>query len=69
MKFEIRSVNTRYNDGVMTEVQVVYSAKNDDYTVNVNGNFTLTAEEYAGNEAIERLEQLAKQHLMDEISA
>ena len=69
MKFEVRSVNMKYENNELVSVQVIYSARNEARTISINGNFELTAEEYAGNEAIERLEQLAKQHLMDEISA
>lgn len=69
MKFEVRSVNTRYENGEVVSVQVNYYAKNETRSVSVNGYFELTAEEYAGNEAIERLEQLAKQHTLNEVNA
>ncbi|GAB3801964.1 hypothetical protein [Virgibacillus kimchii] len=69
MNFEIRSVNTRYKDGDVSGVQVVYSAKTDNRSINVNGNFELSAEEYENNEAIEQLEIMAKEHLLTEINA
>lgn len=69
MKFEVRSVNMKYENNELVSVQVIYSARNETRTVSINGNFELTAEEYAGNEAIEQLEQLAKQHTLNEVNA
>lgn len=69
MNFEIRSVNTRYSEGQLSSVTVSYNARNENRSVSVNGNLDLTADEYKGNESIGRLEELAKEHLLNEISA
>ncbi|MFA1820545.1 hypothetical protein ACDX78_10240 [Virgibacillus oceani] len=69
MDFQIRSVNTKYKDGEVSGVQVVYSAKTENRSVNVNGNFELSAEEYENNEAIDQLEAMSKEHLLNEINA
>ncbi|MFS0751750.1 hypothetical protein [Oceanobacillus sp. 1P07AA] len=45
-------------------MQVVYSARNEDRSVTMNGNFDLTSEEYSGNESIDRLKEMA--HLVAE---
>lgn len=69
MNFEIRSVNTRYEDGAVKSVHIAYAAKNASRSINVSGTLELSADEYAGNESIERLEELSKQHLLEEINA
>lgn len=69
MNFEIRSVNTKYNDGELTGVTVSYTARNEARSVSVNGNLELSAEAYKDNESISKLEELAKEHLLSEISA
>lgn len=69
MKFEVRSVNMKYENNELVSVQVIYSARNETKTVSINGNFELTAEEYTGNEVIEQLEHLAKQHTLNEVNA
>ncbi|WP_424475530.1 hypothetical protein [Oceanobacillus kimchii] len=66
MLFEIRSVNMRLSEGEVSGVQVVYSARNSDRSSTSNGNFDLTAEEYRGNEAIDRLKEMARDHLVAE---
>ncbi|WP_078597107.1 hypothetical protein [Evansella clarkii] len=69
MNFQIRSVNTRYDENNnVKSVQVAYAAKNEERTISVNGNLELSAEEYAGNESIEKLEEKAKNHLLNEIN-
>lgn len=69
MNYEIRSVNMRYKDDEVETARVIYTARNKDRTVTINGNFDLTAVEYAKNEAVEQLEVMAKEHLMSEVSA
>jgi len=69
MKFEIRQINARYSDGDLESVQVIYTSKNEERSVSINGNFNMTAEEYRDNEAIEQLEVLAKNHLLNEVNA
>ena len=68
MTFEIRQVNTRYKDNAVDSVQVVYTARNNSRSVTINGNFELTAEEYEGNESISKLENMAKEHLLEEVT-
>ncbi|GAE32457.1 hypothetical protein [Halalkalibacter hemicellulosilyticus] len=68
MNFEVRSVNTRYSDGEMVSVQVSYAARNSDRSVSASGNLVLSAEEYEGNESIAQLEEIAKDHLLEEIN-
>jgi len=67
MKFEIRQINARYSDGELESVQVIYTSRNEERSVSINGNFNMTAEEYRDNEAIEQLEVLAKNHLLNEV--
>jgi hypothetical protein len=67
MKFEIRSINTRYKEGEIDNVQISYTARNQDRSISVNGNLVLSAEEYARDESIGRLEEEAKQHLLSEV--
>ena len=68
MTFEIRQVNTRYKDNAVYSVQAVYTARNNSRSVTINGNFELTAEEYEGNESISKLENMAKEHLLEEVT-
>ncbi|MFA1818993.1 hypothetical protein ACDX78_02115 [Virgibacillus oceani] len=67
MQFEVRSINTRYKESQIDNVQVSYKANTESRSVNGNGNFNLSADEYEGNESIATLEQMAKQHLLDEV--
>ena len=67
MKFEIRSVNTRYENGEVEAVGVNYQARNEDRTVNINGNFELSADDYNLNSSLPDLEKKAKEHLLNEI--
>lgn len=67
MNFEVRSINTRYKDSQIENVQVSYRAQNEARSLNGNGNFTLSAEEYAGNESFATLEHMSKQHLLDKV--
>ncbi|SFL38691.1 hypothetical protein SAMN04487943_101293 [Gracilibacillus orientalis] len=69
MNFEIRAVNTKYDNGEVTGVKISYSAKNETRSVNVSGVFELTAAEYNDNSSIGALETKAQQHLLDEINA
>ncbi|GEM02975.1 hypothetical protein SAMN05421839_10583 [Halolactibacillus halophilus] len=68
MKFEIRSVNTRYSEGELVDVSLSYLGRDSERRVNVSGTFELTAEEYAGNEAIAQLEELSKNHALSVIN-
>ncbi|QGH35126.1 hypothetical protein GI584_14210 [Gracilibacillus salitolerans] len=68
MNFEIRAVNTKYDNDEVTSVKVSYSAKNESRSVSVSGVFELTAEEYNQNSSIDALETEAQQHLLGEIN-
>lgn len=60
MKIQITSITTRFTDGALAGVQVHFSGHDEDRTINLNGYVPLTAEEYAGNEAMSALEDIVR---------
>ncbi|WP_018934547.1 hypothetical protein [Gracilibacillus lacisalsi] len=67
MNFEIRSVQTKYNEGEATSVRISYSAKNEDRSVSISGVYELTAEEFNQDGSFDTLEAKAQEHLLNEI--
>lgn len=61
MKILITSVNLRYSDDEVDRVDVRFRAYDDG--VNINGDYSLTADDYKGKESTESLVSLAKQRL------
>jgi len=67
--FEIRSVNTKYEKGEIVGIHVQYSAREKDGYTSVSGRIEMTSEEYEGNEPIAKLEEAARRHLIELVSA
>lgn len=68
MKIQITSVNMRYDDeGLVDRVQVHFNGHDDERTININGYIPLTAEQYAGNEAVSALEGIVRQEVSTKI--
>lgn len=61
MDIFIINVTLIYADEQLDRVDVRFNGKNE--TVNIHGNFELTADEYRGNESTENLVVIAKQKL------
>lgn len=68
MLVEITNINISYDEGKIGGVEVFFSAENANSTIFINGSVPLTTEEYAGNEPIDKLITLIKQHLKEEVS-
>nr|WP_289038294.1 hypothetical protein [uncultured Allobacillus sp.] len=67
MNFEIRSTNFQYENKEVTNVIVNYTGRNNDRSISINGNFTLTIDEYNTDSSIAGLEAKAEQHVLDEL--
>lgn len=63
MFIQVNSANMSYKSNELEEVSLSYRANDDN--ANVRGNFTITSNEYEGNEDISQLEQLAKTHFLN----
>lgn len=68
MNIQITSVNMRYADGTIDNVQVHFNGRDEERTISVNGYIPLTAEEYEGNEAISALEGIVRQKVAERIT-
>ena len=68
MNIQITSVNMRYADGTIDNVQVHFNGRDEERTISVNGYIPLTAEEYEGNEAISTLEGIVRQKVAERIT-
>ncbi|MCT1575707.1 hypothetical protein M3E13_19510 [Oceanobacillus kimchii] len=69
LTFAIRSINTRYREGQLSNVQISYGANNETRSASFNGHFDLTEEEHEENKSMDQLKELAKQILTDEVNA
>lgn len=68
MNIQITSVNMRYADGTIDNVQVHFNGRDEGRTISVNGYIPLTADEYKGNEAISALENVVRQQVAEKIT-
>ena len=68
MIIQITSVNMRYKDGIIDNIQVHFTGRDEERTISVNGYIPLTAEEYEGNEAISALEGIVRQKVAERIT-
>ncbi|MCM3739245.1 hypothetical protein M3210_03070 [Oceanobacillus luteolus] len=67
MRVNITNVNMRYNAEGLENVQVHFSGHDDVRTIKVSGYIPLTAEEYAGNEAVTALEVIVRERVSTKI--
>lgn len=70
MVIRINSNNIRYSEetGEVVSTQVHFNGYDEQRTINVNGYFPLTAEEYNNNSAIPALTEFIKQKLADRLA-
>lgn len=68
MSVQITSINLQYEGNIIHNVKVYFSGYDDDREINVNGCISLSAEEYAGNEAIETLTELVQTKTIERLS-
>lgn len=68
MNIQITNMNISYADGAVNAVQVYFSATTENHEINISGYMPLTAEEYHGNESIEKLTELVRQTIVDKLS-
>lgn len=65
MMLKIKSVNLSYKDKKLDEAELSYKADDDDNSA--RGIMTLNEGEYEGNEAVEKLETLARDHFISSV--
>lgn len=68
MNVQITNINISYVDSNINTVQVYFSATTENHEINISGYVPLTAEEYQGNESIEKLTELVRQTIVDKLS-
>ena len=68
MNVQITNINISYNDGKINAVQVYFSGATENHEINISGYVPLTAEEYQGNESIEKLTDIVRQTIIDKLS-
>ncbi|WAA10847.1 hypothetical protein [Fervidibacillus albus] len=68
MLIQINSVNIRYQNQEVVNVQVHFTAHDENREININGYIPLTAEEYAGNESIVTLTEVVRQKAAETLS-
>ncbi|MBP1967964.1 hypothetical protein J2Z83_000056 [Virgibacillus natechei] len=68
MRIEINSVNVSYNDKNIESVRVNFNGRNDDRSINVNGNLRLSEDEYKGNESLDILEEMVRDYVVTELT-
>ncbi len=68
MIIQITNVSIKYTDGNVEGAQVYFNGYDQGRTLNVNGNFPLTKEEYVGNESIAALTTIVKQRVIEKLS-
>lgn len=57
----------RYENDLLSEVQVHFRGNDENRTISVNGYIPLTAEQYSGNESVSALETLVRQEVANKI--
>lgn len=68
MKVQITSVNMKYDDdGDIESVKIHFYSNSHNRSVSLNGHFSLSGEDYKGNESVKDLEKLAKDHVVSEL--
>ena len=68
MNVQITNINISYNDGKINAVQVYFSGATENHEINISGYVPLTAEEYQGNESIEKLTDIVRQTIIEKLS-
>lgn len=67
MTIQITATNIRYADGRVAAVQVHFTGRDEDQTINLNGYIPFTEAEYEGNEGMKKLVELVKGKLVQKI--
>lgn len=67
MIIQITSVTMRYAEGIVESVQVHFTGRNEERSININGYIPLTSEEYEGNESVNALEGIVRQQVSEKI--
>lgn len=57
----------RYADGGLDSVQVFFTGRNEDGSINISGYIPLSAAEYAGNESVPTLTALVKTKVVEKL--
>lgn len=68
MNVQITNININYTDSKINAVQVYFSGATENHEINISGYVPLTAEEYQGNESIEKLTDIVRQTIVDKLS-
>ncbi|MGG3920680.1 hypothetical protein ABEV41_01800 [Geobacillus thermodenitrificans] len=68
MNVQITSINISYTDGAINKVQVYFSASTANYEINISGYVPLTADQYNGNESIDKLTEIVKRTIIEKLS-
>jgi hypothetical protein len=68
MIIQVTNVNMRYAEGELDSVQVFFTGRNEDGSINISGYIPLSAEEYAGNESVPTLTALVKNKVIEKLS-
>lgn len=63
MNLTVTSINIRYDHNQVSGVQVYFSGYDTDQSTSLGGHITLTADEYKGNESLDRLNELARERI------
>ena len=67
MEIQITGVNIRYYSNAVAGVQVHFQGNDAERQINLNGYIPLTAEEYAGNEALATLTTVVRTKLIERL--
>jgi len=70
INLQISNVNMTYDsEGLIESAQVHFTGRDEDRTYYLNGYIPLAREEYIGNEAVDRLEEIIRDDISEEIQA
>lgn len=69
MNIEFTNINLQYADGELSHVQAQFQGYDEDRTMSISGVAPVTAEEYAGNEPVQKLENFVRQKVADKLLA
>lgn len=67
MKIEFTNINLHYADGILQSVQAQYQGYDEDRTFSLSGTAPIAADEYEGNEPVQKLENLVRRKVSNEL--
>jgi len=69
MNIEFTNINLRYADGSLESVQAQFNGYDEERTFSISGTAPVTAEEYEGNEPVQKLENFVRRKVSDKLLA